>query len=336
MTRKLRAFTMTELLITIALIFLLASLIVVSLHGVRAAANRTESANALKQMALAFNAYSADNRQYFMPGYMDVPKALGIDAKKESGDVHDEEDTASYVWRLAPYLDHNWKTMFVDYRSKELQARITAEQLSGAYGPGTLDQWTQTGEAMGTSSIPSFGMNTTFIGGDNVHGGGGIVALNPWDNPSQKLAATRYTEVKNPARVLVFAPCSNYLENDGDDATSLFDPSPVSKIHLGDAALRPPYITLQGVDTEPDPSQWEWIDRQWRIADEDETAIAPVSSADFTAGGGCPIARWGGKLPAAHIDGSVSIRALEEYAFDMRMWSPFTSTQQHSTDQATQ
>ena len=327
-----RAFTMIEMLITVGLILLLASLIIVALRGVRGSANRVVSANALRQMCLAYNAYSADNEQQLMPGYVSATmlKQLGINPKLPTGvpfndptdpDWDDPNDASSYVWRLAPYLEYDWRTFFVDYRSPALMGKVTTEFENDIYGPGSAD-WEAKPSQMGISLVPSFGLNTIMLGGDDVHGGNAVTTLNPWDNPGNKLAATRFSEVKNPSMLIVFAPSVHFGERDGDTANDLFDyednpPLPMAGLHLGYCELRPPKLYVNG--------DWE---RQWRV----QSNQVVVADGDFSAtdakdrpiGGGWPIARWDqDKLPVGHLDCSVTTELITNLAEDMFKWSPW-------------
>lgn len=313
-----RAFTLIEMLITIGLILLLASLIIVALRGVRGAANRLVSNNALRQMCTAYNTYSADSEQQLMPGYVSTTKLreLGINPRMWNGvplndptdpDWDDPNDASSYVWRLAPYLAHDWKVMFVDYRSRELTGKLTGEFDDGIYGPGTAST-----AGMGISLIPSFGLNSILVGGDNVHGGTDITDRNPWDNPGNKLAATRLSEVKNPSRLIIFAPSVHYGERDDDTDNDLIKNRPVGNLYFGYPELRPPFI--EGL-------------RQWHIENNEVVADGDFEATDAKTrhiGGGWPIARWDqSKLPVGHLDGSVTTEYINNLAQDMSKWNPF-------------
>jgi len=320
-----RAFTLIEMLITIGLILLLASLIIVALRGVRGAANRLVSNNALRQMCMAYNTYSADNEQQLMPGYVSATRLreLDINARMWNGvlfndpidpDWDDPNDASSYVWRLAPYLAHEWKVMFVDYRSRELTGKLTSEFDRGIHGPGTADWNASPCSEMGISLIPSFGLNSILVGGDNVHGGTDITERNPWDDPANKLAATRFSEVKNPSKLIIFAPTMHY-----DDA-SLFpdteecpqNPLPLAHVRFGYVELRPPFI--EGL-------------KQWHIKNNEVVADGDFEASDAKnrpIGGGWPIARWDkSQLPVGHLDGSVTTEDINNLAQDMSNWNPF-------------
>jgi hypothetical protein len=315
-TARPRGFTLLELLVTIGVIFLLASLIIVALGGVRAAANRADTTAALRQMVFAHSAYSSDNRQRLMPGNVDAEMytRLGLQAKRPGGDGHDPEDAGLYVWRLAIYLDNEWQTMFRDYRNKELNAKLAVEFENGIYGAGSAAD-AGGGDKMGISNIPSFGMNSVFVGGDNVHGGDDLTDLNPWDNPAGKIAATRTSEIKNPARLIVFAP--SVYPDGGMPPDPFPNPPPVTDVEFGSPELRPPMLGWErdGNDVlQP-------LELQWTIQGRDDIQVTP---GQFDAGGGVPIARWGTtEVPAAHFDGSVLTTELLDLQTDFQKWSPF-------------
>ena len=156
-----------ELLIVVAVIAVLIGLIAVSIRGVRAAAERTNSLSALRQMAMAYNLYSQDNNGRLLPGYIGVAlMGTGQPFEKLSitvsgGDPLMDEDMQSYVWRLAPYADDSWQTFFED-TSVGAMAEFT-EDYGRMETPGV-------GHTPGfISESPSFGLNSIFVGGDSEH-----------------------------------------------------------------------------------------------------------------------------------------------------------------------
>jgi prepilin-type N-terminal cleavage/methylation domain-containing protein len=323
-----RGFTLLELILTVGLIALLAALVIVSLGPVRRLSNRTDSSNALRQMALGYRSYATDSGGQLMPGYVnaDLLARLQLKPKLESGTPliaepvpTDPNDASGYVWRLAPYLDHAWDTMFVDYRNTELLERLQTQFDRKQYGPGTNPEGIND---VSVALVPSFGLNSIFVGGDNVHGGGDVTVRNPWTpvDPGQVLAATRLSEVRNPSRLIVFAPVAYWSELDPAGAGSWVPNATITDIEFGYPQLQPPM--LPALDA-PDV-----LETYWQFVEGDGGGLDVLDfPGDFSAGGGIPFARWGrDKLPVAHLDGSVTTENLRRVAEDMSLWSPFAST----------
>ena len=324
-----RAFTLLELLVTMGLVAVLLTLVIVPLHGVRQSANRTNSLNGLKQMVLAYSAYSTDHRYQLMPGFLGetLLSELKITAELPGGtsladcDAGMICDASGYVWRLAPYLDDVWKTMFVDYRSKSLLSQLEVESWCGIYGSGTLSTPCQALGELGLTPIgigkaPSFGMNSIFVGGDSFHGGPEVKDHNPWTGSEEKLAATRFSEVKNPAKLIVFgtaalASASGFVLVDDE----VYANDDRWEGELGYVELRAPF-TVFDADTE------RWSNQQWAIGKQG--SIVRTTTGDYMDSTGLPVSRWGARLlPVANLDGSTGVEETSVLAVDMRRWSPF-------------
>ncbi|UCD76144.1 MAG: type II secretion system protein [Phycisphaerales bacterium] len=333
-----KAFTIVELLVVIGIIALLISLVIVSLRGVKLAANRVDSLNSLRGIVLAYNSYSTDHRSTLMPGFLDEAALnnLYVGAELEDGIALNQCggglcDASSYVWRLAPYMGHQWQTVMTDYHSAEVTAYFLNREFStdgsGIYGFGSATWPTQ----LGIGAVPSFGLNSIFVGGDSYHGGPTAVSRNPWmpTDPNDVLAATNYTEVKNPAKLIVFGSTRYYADQstfyDYDN-----DTAPVNDPIMGYCELRPPFIPL-GPDT------WE---RHWHL----EGALAVDDGGSmYSNGGGVPVGRWGDDdFLSAMLDGSTAVEDLTALGapagFDhnyapnaaamqkiMSRWSPFVT-----------
>ena len=331
---KPRAFTIVELLVIMGIIAILISLVVVGMHTMQQTAARTQSVNALRQMVAGYLGYSADNRNRLMPGYLaykaDTPDDLLLNAKLASTDLVVKQGTPwnqremlhSYVWRLAPYVDHNWKTMMVDYREpgalQHLEGTYTkAYDSNGVYdNPDAL---------IDISMMPAYGLNSIFLGGDNYHGGTDITDRHPWTthpspNPN-RIAATRMTEVLSPANIIVFAP-TGYMnaawKGSGDN---VYRTTAGIAQARGYPELRPPFLD-KGDDGI-------WRGEQWNFQrPPDATGNAPAHLIPRPSGidsieAGLPILRHGREhLPVAHLDGSARVESILEVARDMRKWAP--------------
>jgi type II secretory pathway pseudopilin PulG len=341
-----RAFTLVELLISIAILFLLIGVAAVALQGVRKGANRADSMQALRQMITGYLAYAQDHNGRLMPGYID-PTRIPVPNGNASGmiDIHGRnpldsasylqpEDITGYVWRLTPYLGGKWQTMFKDYRSSELLAKLESELNQGKFGPGTASP-----PDFGIGTRPAYGLNSIFLGGDSYHGGSTLTDYNPWYPGTGKKthAAVRLSEVKNQARMIVFAPTIDYQEasTPGSLQTTL------------QTNLKPGYVELRAPYGHVDRDTGSVSNPQWMIDTNQASptygeAIPVTGGTDFISGGGLPYDRQGEhKILCAHLDGSVDVMLdsamtpdpnasgaglISAQQYIMSFWSPFVSS----------
>ena len=305
MPRRNRGFTLIELMVSIAVIALLVALVAVSLHAVRGSAQRTRSLSALKQIMTAYRSYSDDNRGQLLPGYIGADlfapgEPFGnLRVTLPDGTVLDQCagaicDASSYVWRLAPYVDNAWQAFYTDTTDTGLMAELEAEYSGGDYGR--------------ISERPTFGLNSIFVGGDSVHGGTYATDRHPWtgDPDVVPIAATRFTQVKNPARLIVFGATARA---DAGGAMVYDDSS------LGFCELRPPYLEFDGN---------QWIDPQWRVGTAGNVEQTMAGVYNDPPGAGLPVMRHGNNvIPIGMLDGSTAAEPLSSLSRDMRRWNPF-------------
>lgn len=318
-----RAFTLLELIIVAAIIGLLLSLVLIAMGGVTDAGNRAASANALRNMIRAYQSYSQDYDQKLMPGYIhrDMigtgPNQLDMFAKLSDGTELNAADSASYVWRMMPYLDEAYTTLLADYRAKGVDGRIDTEIGRGIYGPGTIDPTKDLGLAL----QPSFGLNSIYLGGDSFHGGPQCADRNPWfpSSSGKPLAALRISDVLNTARTIVFAP--------NRQASMDMEYSPaINRMHdvvFGYVELRPPML----IDRDGSVMHTYWtVDANATVPDSDNLPA------------GVPYARWSdNQIPTARLDGSVQSNAITDLGLTesttdanvarevMKYWWPFAT-----------
>lgn len=304
------AFTLLELLVVMAIIALLVGLVLVALRSARRGSDRAASLNALKGMTTAYITYATEHDGMVMPGYIDPTELPGqnvnvaagqldIRAKLKTGFLLDSDDSASYVWRLAPYLDHDWGVYMRDYGDKELNARFEAEYgdgtAGGAYGPGSASA-----AQLGISRTPSYGLNSVHLGGDSFHGPRPDNA--PWRGGKRRIVAARMSEVLNPTKIIVFG------------ATRM-EPAPPSAPFDIDSIAG--YCELRAPFANNDANNDTFTVAQWSI---DATSGLVVWNG---GAGGTPCARLGDdKVPISHLDGHVEAEALSRLAVDMSRWAP--------------
>jgi len=297
-----------ELLIVVAIIALLVGLVAVSLRGVRAAASRTRSLSALRQMAMGYTMYSQDNNGRLLPGYIGTALMASTEPFKNlrvslppSGVSLMDVDMQSYVWRLAPYVDDSWQTFFQEAGASAMtEFNVEYQRMaSQAHTPGSI------------SEHPSYGLNSIFLGGDSEHGGVG--GDHPWQPSPPKRAATRMSQVINPTRVIVFAPAATAAQTSGDV---------YSNVAVGFCEIRAPFLDLVGET---------WQNQQWSIGVSGLVEQSNTGAFSDPPGGGLPIARTardvlhGGMeaMPVGHLDGSTAVQTVVELSADMRRWNPF-------------
>lgn len=347
-TRSGRAFTVVELIVVIAIIAVLIGLVFVGMSGVRNAGARTETLNSLRHMIAAYSAYSAEHRQHLMPGYIE-PNLIGVSGNNRFDlrvrtesigalgswsptDYLTNEDTAGYVWRLAPYLDNAWRTFMADYRDRLLVSEMNEEFNSDppVFGPGT-----SSGNELGIAAVPSFGLNSIFVGGDTSHGGSDVTERHPWlhegttldftrsKRERERLAAVRFTEVRNPARLIVFGPTAR-ADASAEPEYAPYQ-APIRNTYVGYVELRPPYVQPESWSGGGDWSSW--THEQWKIGTGGR--VEAGNDLDYGSGdigAGLPIARWGRlDYPVANLDGSTTVENLGTLSQDMRRWSPFVT-----------
>jgi prepilin-type N-terminal cleavage/methylation domain-containing protein len=196
-----RGFTLIELLVVIGIIALVLSIALPALGTARRTAAQTREASALRQLALAYTMYAQENRETLLPGY--TPGQWVTPGAGPEMQVFYAADTQArlygsaarrYTWRLASYLGYAPEALVADKRLRQEFSDLPDR-------PDTRDgfQW-----AFATS--PSYGINSTFVGGDARRGGFFQPALNRWG----KFYITSLAEPRFPDRLLIFATARGY------------------------------------------------------------------------------------------------------------------------------
>ena len=146
----MKAFTLVELIITIAVIGLLAALTAPALNSALQAGRKAKEIGAIKSLIVAYNTYSSDNNNVLLKSYDQNGTAVN-----ESGGIMEGEDSHEahrWPWRLAPYFNYGF------YTTTHVNDAELAIKVAGGISQRYL-----------VSVIPSFGLNI-YCGGNDYEG----------------------------------------------------------------------------------------------------------------------------------------------------------------------
>jgi prepilin-type N-terminal cleavage/methylation domain-containing protein len=177
---KRRAFTLLELLVSMAIIAIIAALVTAAVGRARRSGATVREISAGRQMVGAYITASTDRGGEFMVGYSSKEQA-----------VDDQEQPVinpacgRYPWRLAPYLTYKLKGVM-----------LVNEQEHIATLPDHADY------VYRASAYPSFGINATYVGGNERSG---LIPSPATLRYYGNFVATRLNQVTQPGKLIVFA-----------------------------------------------------------------------------------------------------------------------------------
>lgn len=203
-----RGFTLVELLVVISTIALLIGLLIPALGSARRTAAATREMGAIRQVMAATTAYATENKSRILPGYM---RGSWADSTKRKFLVFDNQQSADehgllwggaarrYPWRLMPYMDYAFGTMIVDRELLGTVRDLPSESTSGE----TF--------ALGVAKYPSFGMNTTYVGGDAHRGAFFGPSTRRWG----QFYIERIDQALMPSKLMFFATARSVMDDTG-------------------------------------------------------------------------------------------------------------------------
>jgi len=235
--RVLAGFTLIELLVVISIIALLLAIALPAISKARQSASNTREAAAIRQTGMAFAAYAGDARGAVLPGFLPLPWVTPGQAAEQIRAFSNDTAAAPlegsvarrYPWRLAPYLGYSQEALVVD---RALRSEFAALPDS----PFTRDgfQWM-------FAQSPSFGMNTTWVGGDERRGGFFQPSLQRWG----KYYVTKMDEAQFADKLLVFATSRG------------FHPVQTTRVVPGRHRIEGPWRASREIGQVPTWSEWD-------------------------------------------------------------------------------
>jgi prepilin-type N-terminal cleavage/methylation domain-containing protein len=185
-----RGFTLVELLVAIAVIALLIGLLLPALARAKAIGKQCRELAASKQLMTAFTMYADTNKGFVLTGYPTRAMVNGpMVVTNEVGERIFGAEAQRYPWRLAPYLNYNFRGL---YGSDELLREIFDHK-------GDYAQMGVSYEYV-VSLFPSLGMNVAFVGGSEQFGS--------FDRVFQSMYGrqhiVRIDEAAQPSRLMTF------------------------------------------------------------------------------------------------------------------------------------
>lgn len=207
-----RAFTLVELLATLAILAILAGLTFPVLATVKESGQKGAEVAAARKLLAGLHSYAADNNGSIMPGYQDP----GINAvKDDNGNAITMAPARSrYAWRMAPYVDY------------DIEGTLLVNNAQAAPKHDPMYSYL-------VSVFTSLGMNTTFVGGDFSSG-----ALLRADDPRTTARIGNFCvrtmhQAARPSSLIVFASAFNTAEGRSPGNYHVFPPA----MRSGDASL---------------------------------------------------------------------------------------------------
>ncbi len=237
-------FTVVELLVTIAIIALLIGLLVPTFRAVRQTGNQTLEMSAARQLMVAYYNYANAHKGAVLPGYW--PGGQAWDA---SGNPIDTVAARRYPWRLAPYLDYNFRSMYLNENQDLLERLENSDPVL---------------YRRVVSLFPSLGLNATWIGGNADQGGF------PEDHEDYildyfgRFYVTRMTEARRPESLMVFASARG---TDPDPALgNVFDEGEVVEgyYQISSPSFFGGYLWSEDFDPSDPPADYGYLSPRYR------------------------------------------------------------------------
>lgn len=187
---RVSAFTLIELLVVVSIIGLLIALLLPALARANDSAKSIQALAATQQSMTAYNAYSADNKEWLLFGYLPATLYGKAVQATVSGQAIHSLAAQRYPLRFSNYQGDTWEMIYMHQPTPEVPT-----------DPTDPDFYTQ---AYALGVHPSIGINATFVGGDyNI---GGFTVAGGQNVPRiGGLAVFRQHEVTDPSGLIAMS-----------------------------------------------------------------------------------------------------------------------------------
>lgn len=188
-----RAFTLIELLVVIAVIAVLVGILVPSLASARRSAKMAAELASAQQLGVAFSLYAQESKDQVLPGYPPaswVTPGGALRVLDESGAAVTGEKAQRYPWRIAPYMNYEFRGLY-----QNIPFLNELRQGAPEYASFGID-WRYL-----VSLYPALGLNTLYIGGDDQN-----LGFNPRAEQTFGTFVTRrIDQPRRPSNLIVWA-----------------------------------------------------------------------------------------------------------------------------------
>ncbi|NBX25482.1 MAG: type II secretion system protein [Planctomycetes bacterium] len=322
-----RAFTLTEMLVTIAVIGILMGLMLAGIQRARAAGRNTQQLNDIRQLHMGWTLYAGQSNESCLPGYMDeaVQRTWKLSYRMRArpegvaSDRLDRRVTQTYPWRLMPFIDHSLEAMF-GYRTSEddgsasFAVEVKPLLLTSGYRlPSELQPLMDNPALLGRTVAlqPAFGYNAHYLGGWWDLGRGAEPQPEPaFDavKPTPQVAtALRVDRARNMEVVTRKVGSVRRPEQMVAFVASTFE---FGQPNLFDGS-RDPKPLAAGAPWCMAP--WMGEIRAWT------NRPRPPLPDDIPKGGPVPLPRYTGEVATSLVDGSTRTSTFRQLS-DMRAW----------------
>ena len=281
-----------------AIVAVLIGLLVPALGAARGAASDVRTLANLRQLMIGYTVYSLDRDGALLPGVLNAERTVGMRLPDGYGGFVELPDNfivrrelQLYPWRLASSLDVGLREIMLE--EPQAERFLDAQDIPPSEERSGLGAWHYL-----VANLPSFGLNTYFLGGvyDFREPGSVPAYIPPFETTFRP--AIRLSEVSRPSRTLTFA-----TSRLGGGPTSALGGSSPSEGHH---QVESPAWNIIG-QFAPGPTTW--------------SAALFSQDADAEQYGNLSGRLSRGRAGVAYTDGNVSAQEVESLR-DMRVWAP--------------